>query len=273
MPPAVAEPPKVAGSRQAAAKVIRPGTLGWTVDDLLDDDYEWETDGRRFEIADGILVIHDAVKPRRHKRICPGTYGWTVEDFADEGYGWHAPENERRRFEIADGILVEMPPVGDQTGGPPDDLRTFLTRLLPHEGFVFRTEVDLLLLDGDPQRVVRPDLAVYAAQSWREQKRWEAEQGLDRLPRKYRPIRVMPALVVESISDDSIGYDKRTKRGWYAEAEIPHYWLLDAKDRSLTCLVLEGRDYREEAVGTAPNAVDSSAFGGVRVPLAEVWPE
>ena len=208
---------------------------------------------------------------REPKEIVPGTPGWTWEDFADDSYDWHAAANERRRFEIHDGILVEMSPVGEQTGGPPDDLHTALVPLVPKGAYVFRAEVDLVLID--PDRTVLPDLAVYSAAAWREQKRHEAERGLDRLPRKYRPIRVMPEVVVESISEGGVRRDRVEKRAWYAEAGIRHYWLLDAKDKSLECLVLDGGVYRQEARGVAPIAVHSAALGGIEVPLAEVWPE
>jgi Uma2 family endonuclease len=81
----------------------------------------------------------------------------------------------------------------------------------------------------------------------------------------------VPTLLVESISVGHEYHDRVIKREWYAEANIPNYWLLDAKERSLVCLVLGGDGYIEEASGRDNDVVQASVFGGVMVPLADVW--
>lgn len=83
----------------------------------------------------------------------------------------------------------------------------------------------------------------------------------------YKP----PLFVVESVSQGHERHDRVTKRGWYAEAGIPHYWLLTEFERSLVCLVLREGEYVEEDSGENNDILASSIFGGVNIPLARVW--
>ena len=268
MTTAVAESPGVRRTDREPKEIL-PGTPGWTYEDFADETYDWESDGRQFEIHDGILAISRGVKPRHSKRICPGTYGWTGEDLADPEYGWEA---DGRRFEIADGMLLAMPPPGEPSGAPPSGLHTTLARLTRPGQLFFLEEVDLLLRP-DPERTVTPDLAVYTVEAIRRQRQIVRERGLPPVTRKRRPMYVMPEVVVESVSEGYVKYDRSTKRKWYAEAGIPHYWLLDAEDQSLEGLVLDGADYRQAGRAVAPDVYRSAALGGIEVPLAEVWPD
>jgi Uma2 family endonuclease len=67
--------------------------------------------------------------------------------------------------------------------------------------------------------------------------------------------------------------DPEIERRWYAEAQIPNYWLLDAHERSLECLVLEGNDYRVDQSGKDEAELRPSMFPGLLIPLARLWAE
>ncbi|MFN3944890.1 MAG: Uma2 family endonuclease [Allosphingosinicella sp.] len=57
------------------------------------------------------------------------------------------------------------------------------------------------------------------------------------------------ALLVAEISDTSLARDRGDKRRLYAEAGVPHYWIVDLKGRRIECLAdpADG-DYRSEKV-------------------------
>ena len=84
-------------------------------------------------------------------------------------------------------------------------------------GWWLATEVDILL-DG---RGYRPDIA-----GWRR----------DRLPAppKERPVTVRPDWLCEVVSESNRTVDVVTKLRRYHQAGVPHYWILDQVDRTLT---------------------------------------
>lgn len=85
-------------------------------------------------------------------------------------------------------------------------------------------------------------------------------------------ILVPPSLVIESISPGHERHDRTLKRRWYAEFGIPNYWLLNAFDKSLECLVLDGAVYRTEAKGSGSEQITSNhPFSGLVIPLSELW--
>ena len=80
-------------------------------------------------------------------------------------------------------------------------------------------------------------------------------------------------LVIESVSPGHESHDQETKRNWYAEFGVQNYWLLSVFDRSLQCLFLEDGDYAVDCTGTGDAVLTPKLFPGLRLPLAEVWPE
>jgi Uma2 family endonuclease len=56
---------------------------------------------------------------------------------------------------------------------------------------------------------------------------------------------------------------------------VPNYWLLNAFDLTLRCLLLDNTagTYREDAAGRNNDDVRPSMFPGLVIPLAEVWEE
>ncbi len=78
-----------------------------------------------------------------------------------------------------------------------------------------------------PNRVVRPDLCGYRK---------------ERLPEPVDdwPLPLSPDWVCEILSPTNFRYDRSTKGKVYAEAGIPWYWLVDAKERTLEVWELAG---------------------------------
>jgi Uma2 family endonuclease len=129
------------------------------------------------------------------------------------------------------------------------------------------TEVDLIL---NQQRLPVVGAVFLTPQEREAQQRAHAALG-KRRKLKYGRILVTPTLIIESISEGHEAHDRQTKRRWYAEAGVPNYWLLDAQEKSLECLVLEGADYRVDQSGHDDAELRPNAFPGLVVPLAKLW--
>jgi len=84
-------------------------------------------------------------------------------------------------------------------------------------GWWIVTEVDILL-DG---RIYRPDIA-----GWRRERA--------SVPFKERPVALRPDWICEIVSDSNRTTDTVTKLRRYHHAGVPHYWILDQMESTLT---------------------------------------
>ena len=199
------------------------------------------------------------------KAFIPGTTGWTADDLLD-------PEIERRwfegRYEIVEGVLTKMPPAYMPSGKALFNLLHLLRlhikeRSIPAD---IATEVDLVL---GKRRVVVADAAVMTPDD--DARQSELAKAAPKPKHGQVRILVPPTLVVESISIEHEAHDREIKRRWYAEAGVPNYWLLNAYEKTLECLVLKGGEYQLDAAGRDSDEVRPSAFPDFVIPLAEVW--
>ena len=195
----------------------------------------------------------------------PGTMGWTADDLRD-------PEIRRLwdegRFEIIEGVLTVMPAARFRGGNVGQNLIFLLRDYYARRNIrcKFAGEVDIevappRVLRADAAMVLPDDLPKFAAMKF-------DEPGTDW---QDHPLTLPPSLVVESLSPGHEAHDRRTKRRWYAEFGVPHYWLVDAYTRSLECLVLAGADYRVDAAGRGEDEVRPPAFPDLVIPLRDVW--
>ena len=132
----------------------------------------------------------------------------------------------------------------------------------------FSAGVDIVL---DESRVLKADMAYMTPEDKARQA--AAARAAGRPDPSRSRLYVPPTLVIESVSPGHEPHDERPKRRWYAEFSVPHYWLLNAFDRTLRCLVLDGSAYREDLLGRGNDEVRSAAVPGLVAPLARVWPE
>jgi Uma2 family endonuclease len=203
-----------------------------------------------------------------HRRLIPGTTGWTVDDLDD-------PHIERLwslgRYEIVEGVLTLMAAAAFDGGLALTRLIRIVSNYTLANGLgdTLATEVDLIL---NKRRLPIVDAVYLSPDDLVKQKAAHAATG-KRKKLKYGRILVPPTLVIESISLEHESHDRETKRGWYAEASIPNYWLLDGQQRSLECLVLEGADYRVDQAGHNTDELKPSLFPGLVIPLGQLWAE
>jgi Uma2 family endonuclease len=197
----------------------------------------------------------------------PGTIGWTVDDLNDPAIGslW-----DEGRYEILDGILTVMPPAYFRGASVADNLkfilRTYFNAVkIPS---AFSGEVDIAIT---PKRVVRADSVAIAGDDLRK---------FDAL--KFDPPRtnwrdheliLPPTIVIESVIQGHEAHDHVTKRKWYAEFRIPHYWIVDGTRRTLECLRLDREQYVVDVAGKQKDILSPSSFPGLTIRLNDVWEE
>lgn len=120
-------------------------------------------------------------------------------------------------------------------------------------GWWIAPEVDILL-DG---RVYRPDIA-----GWRR----------DRAPSdpNERPVPVRPDWICEIVSESNRKTDTITKLRRYHQAGVPHYWILDQVDRSLSVHRHTNDGYLVVIRADASERVRAEPFDAIEIHVAEL---
>jgi Uma2 family endonuclease len=167
--------------------------------------------------------------------------------------------NTEGRCELVNGRLDELVPPMPLHGSAAGRIFRFIDEYVEErepDAFV-GTEVDVPTI---PHFGRRPDVVYYSSSA--------ANQGLNLRANRVRDI---PTLAVEVLSEHDEARDLVTKRREYAEAGIPHYWIVDPLERTVLTLVLEGDAYR--TVGEfGPDAVlTSSLFPGLEISLKRLF--
>ena len=139
-----------------------------------------------------------------------------------------AMPDDGRRYELIGGAIVMTPAPGVDHQRVSRRLQRLLEDAWPAME-IFNAPIDL---DLPGEQRVEPDLVA-------------VERGRTG-PRLQLPV----GLVVEVVSPGSQTNDRVTKRAAYAEAGIPAYWIVDPARGVVTCLQLEGGEYRVVAEGS-----------------------
>ena len=200
------------------------------------------------------------------KPFIPGTLGWTADDLDDPQIEalW-----EQGSYEIVDGVLTTMPAAYFAGGETLASLIHVIKSYQDRGGLPgrFSVEVDLILARD---RVAKGD-SVFLTRDDSARQKAAAKKARRKDLRRTR-ILIAPALVIEVISPGHERHDEATKRRWYAEAGIPHYWIVDCFRQMFTCLVLRDGKYDTEVAITGLGTLTPSLFPGLTLDLAEVWP-
>jgi Uma2 family endonuclease len=195
----------------------------------------------------------------------PGTSGWTASDLADPQI---QREWSRGRYQIIEGVLSIMPPAYLPHGASLFVLLSIIRGHLKQQktSATIATEVDLIL---NPKRIVVADAVLMTNEDQKRQA--TAARSIPKPKHGQVRILVPPTLIIESVSPDDPDHDHQTKRRWYSKFRVPNFWLLDSYEKSLECLVLEGRTYRIAASGKANDEMVAPLFEGLIISLAEIW--
>lgn len=130
----------------------------------------------------------------------PGVYGYTTEDL-------HALPDDGRRYELIDGSIIVSPWATIDHNTIARWIANILEDSNPGDEFVVGTDQSTTI---DDHNEPRPDVIVTRAEYLRE-----------------TPFPIDGAkLVVEVVSPSSVLRDTETKRGLYAKAGVPAYWIV-----------------------------------------------
>ncbi|HJL16941.1 MAG TPA: Uma2 family endonuclease [Sandaracinaceae bacterium LLY-WYZ-13_1] len=146
--------------------------------------------------------------------------GATLEDFLA------IPEGERFHELLVDELVERAAPSGEHGGAQAGVIGAILPSYQRQAGrggpggWWIASEVECRLKSGS---VVRPDVS-----GWRRERCPERPTG--------GPIARRPDWVCEVVSPSNANVDTVTKLRLYHEAEIPHYWIVDPRDATLTVM-------------------------------------
>ena len=144
----------------------------------------------------------------------------TADDF------WAIPEAERFHELIGGELIQKATPSGehgDAQAGIVGAVRTPFQRARGRGGpggWWIATEVEVRL---ETDEIVRPDVA-----GWRRERCPERPTG--------SPVHVRPDWACEVISPSNSTHDTIKKLRLYHRVEVPHYWLVDPRDATLTIM-------------------------------------
>ena len=94
----------------------------------------------------------------------------------------------------------------------------------------------------------------------------------DRRDQRYRDRFWLGAdLVLEVVSPDRPERDLVEKRGDYAEAGVPEYWIVDPRISTVTVLALKAGSYVEHWVFSRSEVATSATFPDFQADVAEVF--
>jgi Uma2 family endonuclease len=151
-----------------------------------------------------------AVPPQRPRHLL------TVAEFA----AFH--DATEGRFELQEGNIVSSPSPTPEHQLCLQELQMQLTPQVPeHMALIPEVDIDLALTPSHRPGFVRiPDLVVVTRSGLARRR---AEGGLLRADEAV--------LAIEIVADGSQRTDHTIKHGEYADAGIPHYWILELDDR------------------------------------------
>jgi len=163
--------------------------------------------------------------------------------------------DDGNRYEVIDGELHVSP---FPTPAHQRVIAALVSLLRSHVrpralGEVFPAGLKVVL---DEPSGVGPDL-VYVAQPRLENMREDGYYGA-------------PDLLVEVLSSKP-GLDRFVKFRKYARAGVPHYWIVDPRERRLDAYRLDGGQYALEAELAGEVTFEPALFPGLLIPLAELW--
>ena len=164
------------------------------------------------------------------------------------------PEDDNR-YEIIDGDLYVSP----LPSYPHQQAVTELTRVLANHvrqhslGQIFCAGLKVVL---DERTGVGPDLVFISVARMTEMKR----DGF------YGP----PDLAVEVLSSKP-RLDRKIKFDKYAQAGVPHYWIIDPDKHILHAYMLESSTYQLHCEVTGNQNFEPILFPGLSIALGELW--
>jgi Uma2 family endonuclease len=177
---------------------------------------------------------------------------WSTEQYlalVDEGVLGPAD-----RVELLEGVIVSMPPQNVPHAAGVFRMHQALQRALGERALV-RVQLPLLL---GKRSVPEPDTAVVGGRI-----------------ADYDRAHPTTALLVVEVADSSLKQDRLTKRGIYAAAGIPEYWIVNLPD---DCVEIRrdpepaARRYASVTIARRGDTIELGVLPGVRVAVDDLLP-
>lgn len=180
----------------------------------------------------------------------------TLEDFL-------AIPEEQRSHELLAGEIVEKATPsgehGDAQAGVVGAVRPPYQRAPGRGGpggWWIATEVEVLLATA--QDIVRPDVV-----GWRRERVPARPTGT--------PVRQRPDWVCEVVSPSNANVDTVKKLRIYHQAGVPHYWLVDPRDATLTVMRRSDDGYTTILRAEPGEVVRPEPFGEIELPVGTLF--
>lgn len=170
---------------------------------------------------------------------------------------------EGRGFELIDGELVEKHG-GFRHGRAHFNLAGLLSPYRRRTGGADRSGGWWFLLEqlieSSPSQILRPDVA-----GWLRERLPEPPEDEDAV------VRVRPDWVCEIISPRKAGNDLIRKKRIYHEHQVPHSWIVDPRDESLTVLQWTAKGYLEILVAQRGERVRAEPFPALELQVGVLF--
>jgi Uma2 family endonuclease len=178
-------------------------------------------------------------------------------------YGDYLTWNDDQRYEIIDGVVYNMVPAPSRRhqGISMELGRQLSNYLLDKKCEVYVAPFDVRLPEGnedneDIMTVVQPDLVVVC--------------DLDKLDE--RGCKGAPDLIIEIISPDSGGRDKKIKRDLYEKHGVKEFWLVNYDEKTVEVYLLnDNKQYDKSVIYTDEDILPVSIFNDLEIDLKLVF--
>lgn len=171
------------------------------------------------------------------------------------------PEHERFH-ELIDGQIIERAAPSGEHGTAQLAVGTVLSHSFRRPsgeggpgGWWIVTEVDVLLPTGS---LVRPDLA-----GWRRDRHPERPTGV--------PVTALPDWVCEIVSPPRARDDTVRKVRAYHRAGVPHYWIVDGREETLTVYRWTADGYLVALSAERGERVRAEPFDAIEIAVGELF--
>ena len=180
----------------------------------------------------------------------------TLADF------WAIPEEERFHELISGELMPKAVPSGAHGRAQASLVGNVHSRFQRKPGggggpggWWISVEVEILLDSGD---LVRPDVV-----GWRRERSPEHPLGT--------PVRLRPDWVCEVLSPSNASRDTVAKLRLYHRVEIPHYWIVDPQEQTLTVMRWSADGYVTRQSAERGEVVRAEPFDAIEIAVGTLF--
>lgn len=187
--------------------------------------------------------------------VAPGRRPATVEDFLA------IPEHERFHELVGGEIIPKASPSGEHGDAQAGIVAAVRPRYQRRGGsggpggWWISTEVEILLPSGD---IVRPDVV-----GWRR-------EGCPVRP-TGKVVKLRPDWVCEVLSESNANHDTVKKLRAYHRDRVPHYWLVDPREATLTVMRWSAEGYITVLAAARGETVRAEPFDAIDIEVGTLF--